>query len=159
VEFVKEAGGQCNPCVFELEGESHLTSTFTGQQVSKCHDAIEGEIWHDGTGHVYSWVGTDHDVVGPGCTNTPCAASGEAEWNISAAGETGPTATHVTIRLCFASGGTEVHCDAEFIFSEGTVHLQDLSTSATCAFGTRRVETDWKRIVDCDHPAFEVTHL
>jgi hypothetical protein len=158
VEFVEETGGQCNPCIVTAEGESHIVSTFTGQQVSKCHDVFTSEIWHDGSGHIYDWKGTNHEVVGPGCTVTPCTDPVEKEWDITAPGETGTDKGHMTVRFCLVSGGNTVHCNAEVQVSEPSLHVAQFATTVNCAFGTRRVEGSWTQVPD-GGAGFEVNHL
>jgi hypothetical protein len=163
VEFIDEpTSTACNPCLIKAEGESHIVSTFTGQQVSKCHDVFEGEIYHredanGHAGHISNWLGTAHEVVGPGCTVTECAFP-ENEWEITNPGETGPNTGHMTVRFCLLSGGNEVHCNAEVKVTEVAPHLHEFTTVANCAFGTRRVEGHWMQVIDKAHPAFEVVH-
>jgi hypothetical protein len=159
VEFVDEAGGQCSPCLLKLAGESHITSMFTGQQVFKCHDTVEAELWHDGSGHVHDWKPIAHEIVGPGCLAENCDAAHEREWDITAPGETGPDASHMVIRFCMKSAGNVVHCNGEFNASEPVLHVYQYSTTALCAFSTRRYEATWTQVVDAAHPAMEIIHL
>lgn len=169
IEVETEAGARCNPvCNALAQGESHITRTFDGVEISKCRDTFETEFRHlqDANrliGHVYSWVRANHEVVGPGCNVEPCEVAAEREWNITNAGETAANTGHFTVRFCLQEGvagneGADTHCNLEVTITETTPHRHTLSANGLCGFGLRRVEGSWSQIVDANHPAIEVDH-
>lgn len=168
VEFENENGTKCGTtentgCKIKATGESHITNTSTGEEISSCQDTFEGSIHHktDATGyagHITGWHPKNHPINNPPlCTVGECA-SDETEWDIFDPGETAPNTGHMWVDFCLKSSGIDVHCTAEVKVTEVTPHAHQFSTNQLCAFGTRRVEGTWNQVIDAAHPAFEVDH-
>jgi hypothetical protein len=151
VEFETENGGNCNPCIVHIEGESHARDLISPGQplVSKCHDELNARLYHGGTGEIER-VGINHAVVGPGCTTVNCA-SPERHWPVSAAGERADATLHVTLRFCFSG----FHCNGEVNLIETASHNYQLAMAQICFNGARRVEGNWATEGE---PNFEIDH-
>lgn len=151
IEVVNEATGEhCNPCVVELEGESHLN--LLGGRVSTCEDHLVAVLNENGTGIIELTSETHHHPTAPSsCTRIPCNGVGEApeEHNleIESAEEVAPDKSLLEVHLCLEAAsnpnGTGTHCHADVMATDLGSHEYHLTMHSTCLNSLIELEGEW----------------